>query len=83
MRINSLRPLYSLLKKPRVLVFDEAVANLDKESADLIAQTVNQLRGRASIVFITHQVPESLLVDAYISFGANGLSKNENPSRRL
>lgn len=53
----------ALLKKPRILVFDEATANLDKESAGMIAQTVNRLRGKATILFITHQPPEGLEVD--------------------
>jgi ATP-binding cassette, subfamily B, bacterial HlyB/CyaB len=50
-------------------VFDEAVANLDKESASKIAETINKLRGKATIVFITHQLPESLVVDATLKMG--------------
>lgn len=59
----------ALIKKPRVLVFDEAVANLDKESAGLIAQTINRLRGKATIAFITHQLPDGLLVDTKLLVG--------------
>jgi ATP-binding cassette, subfamily B, bacterial HlyB/CyaB len=60
----------ALLKKPRILIFDEAVANLDKESASLVAQTINRLRGNVTIVFITHQVPPSLIVEESIVIGS-------------
>ena len=35
-------------------------------TANHIAQTINQLKGRVSILFITHQMPESLVVDGVI-----------------
>jgi subfamily B ATP-binding cassette protein HlyB/CyaB len=53
----------ALLKRPKVLVFDEAVSNLDQETAELFAQTINRLKGKATMVFITHQVPRGLAVD--------------------
>jgi subfamily B ATP-binding cassette protein HlyB/CyaB len=53
----------ALLKRPRVLVFDEAAANLDAQTAERFAQTVNQLRGKVTILFIAHQLPRGLQVD--------------------
>lgn len=53
----------ALLKRPRVLIFDEAVASLDDESMEHIATTANELRGKVTILFVTHKVPASLLVD--------------------
>ena len=53
----------ALLKKPRVLVFDEAASNLDQHTAEQFARTINKLKGRATILFITHHVPRGLQVD--------------------
>lgn len=53
----------ALLKRPRVLVFDEATSNLDSETAEHFANTVNTLRGKVTLIFISHQVPKSLRVD--------------------
>jgi subfamily B ATP-binding cassette protein HlyB/CyaB len=53
----------ALLKKPKVLIFDEAVSNLDQQTAEHFAQTVNKLRGKVTILFITHQLPKGLQVD--------------------
>jgi ATP-binding cassette, subfamily B, bacterial HlyB/CyaB len=56
----------ALLKRPKVLIFDEAVASLDDESAAHIAQTVNGLRGKVTMLFITHKLPAALQVDSWI-----------------
>jgi len=53
----------AVLKRPRVLVFDEAAANLDAQTAERFAQTVNQLKGKVTILFIAHQLPRGLQVD--------------------
>jgi subfamily B ATP-binding cassette protein HlyB/CyaB len=59
----------ALLKKPKILIFDEATSNLDSQTAEHFAQTVNQLKGAATILFITHQVPQGLQVDEVLRFG--------------
>jgi subfamily B ATP-binding cassette protein HlyB/CyaB len=42
---------------------------LDHETAEHFAQTVNQLKGKVTMLFITHAVPKSLLVDGVVSIG--------------
>lgn len=59
----------ALLKRPRVLIFDEATSNLDHQTAEHFAATVNQLKGRVSMIFITHQLPKGLQVDEVFRFG--------------
>jgi subfamily B ATP-binding cassette protein HlyB/CyaB len=59
----------ALLKRPKVLIFDEATSNLDSKTAESLAQTINQLKGKATILFIAHQVPPGLQIDRHISFG--------------
>lgn len=56
----------ALLKRPKVLVFDEAVASLDDQAGAHVAQAVNQLRGKVTVLFITHKVPAILQVDAHV-----------------
>ena len=52
-----------MLKRPRVLIFDEATSSLDQQTAERFAQTVNKLKGVATVLFIAHQVPKALSVD--------------------
>lgn len=50
----------ALLKRPSILIFDEATSNLDDETANDFGETVNQLRGKATILMIAHKIPESI-----------------------
>jgi subfamily B ATP-binding cassette protein HlyB/CyaB len=60
----------ALLKKPKILIFDEAVSNLDQQTAELFAKTINKLKGKVTMLFITHQVPKGLQVDEVVELGA-------------
>lgn len=53
----------ALLKGARVLIFDESTANLDPVSAQAVAETVNQLKGKLTILFVAHHLPPNLQVD--------------------
>ena len=53
----------ALLRRPKILIFDEATASLDRETAEAFARTVSRLHGSATVLFISHQVPEGLAVD--------------------
>lgn len=59
----------ALLKRPKILIFDEAVSNLDQPTAELFAKTINKLKGQVTMLFITHQIPRGLQVDEVFSFG--------------
>ncbi|CAG0974908.1 Alpha-hemolysin translocation ATP-binding protein HlyB [Rhodocyclaceae bacterium] len=59
----------ALLKRPKILIFDEAVSSLDQATAEHFAQTINRLKGQATMLFITHQIPKGLQVDEVFSFG--------------
>ena len=60
------------LKCPKILIFDEAVSNLDQQTAEHFAQTINTLNGKVTMRFITHQVPKGLRVDEVFEFGEIG-----------
>ena len=62
----------ALLKRPKILIFDEAVSNLDQQTAEHFAKTINKLKGKVTMLFITHQVPKGLQVDEVFSFGESG-----------
>ena len=60
----------ALLKRPKVLIFDEATSSLDSETAEHFAQTVNQLKGQVTIIFIAHALPRGLHVEQTIRMPA-------------
>jgi len=64
----------ALLKQPKVLIFDEAVSNLDQQTAEHFAQTVNKLKGKVTILYITHQLPKGLLVDEAVILGKDNVA---------
>jgi len=60
----------AVLKRPKVLLFDEATSSLDAHTAERFAQTVNKLKGVATIVFIAHHLPKGLAVDEFFTLAA-------------
>lgn len=68
----------ALLKQPKVLIFDEAVSNLDQQTAEHFAQTVNKLKGKVTILFITHQLPKGLQVDEAVILGKENTDNGKN-----
>jgi len=72
----------ALLKRPKVLIFDEATSNLDQQTAEHFAQTVNQLKGRVTMVFIAHALPKGLQVDEVVQFGNSGESRSIDSSTK-
>ncbi|MBP6700778.1 MAG: peptidase domain-containing ABC transporter [Halioglobus sp.] len=62
----------ALLKKPKILIFDEAVSNLDTQTAEHFAKTINKLKGQVTMLFITHQIPRGLQVDEVFGLGEEG-----------
>jgi len=62
----------ALLKRPSILVFDEATSALDGPTAEHFAQTINSLKGKVTMVFITHGLPKGLQVDAVFRLTAKG-----------
>jgi len=59
----------ALLKQPKILIFDEATSNLDVATAEHFCATINQLKSRVTMVFITHALPKTLVVDEIVRLG--------------
>lgn len=53
----------ALIRRPLVLLFDEATSGLDDETANQLGETINELRRTSAILFITHKIPRTLKVD--------------------
>jgi ATP-binding cassette, subfamily B, bacterial HlyB/CyaB len=64
----------ALLKRPKILIFDEATSSLDAATAEHFAQTINQLKGQVTMLFITHALPRNLQVDEVVRIGSGSLS---------
>jgi subfamily B ATP-binding cassette protein HlyB/CyaB len=68
----------ALLKRPKVLIFDEATSALDAETAEHFARTVNALKGKVTMIFITHALPKSLRVDEVVHLTKDGARQIRN-----
>ncbi len=59
----------ALIKQPRILIFDEATSSLDAATAEHFCATINQLKGKVTMIFITHQLPKNLQIDEIVQMG--------------
>jgi subfamily B ATP-binding cassette protein HlyB/CyaB len=64
----------ALIKSPKVLIFDEATSSLDAPTAEHFCTTINQLKGKVTMLFITHALPRNLQVDEIVQMGAARLA---------
>ncbi len=46
----------AILRKPAILILDEATSSLDAESEKLISQSMNQILGKQTTILITHKL---------------------------
>ena len=72
----------ALLRRPRILIFDEATSGLDRDTAEAFAHTVSRLRGSATVLFIAHHLPESLAVDRVARLEGNGSTVDRFDAQR-
>ncbi len=73
----------ALIKQPKILIFDEATSSLDSNTAEHFAATINQLKGKVSMLFITHAMPKNLQVDEIVRIGQGTLSAVEDTSDQV
>ncbi|WP_227818023.1 ABC transporter ATP-binding protein [Nitrogeniibacter aestuarii] len=62
----------ALLREPRLLILDEATANLDPGSELAIIDTVRALKGGVTIVAVTHREAVRAIADSIITFDGQG-----------
>jgi subfamily B ATP-binding cassette protein HlyB/CyaB len=73
----------ALLRRPKLLIFDEATASLDRDAAEAFARTVSRLRGEVTVLFIAHHLPENLAVDTVARLEGKNLDDKTSGARRL
>ncbi len=69
----------ALLKKPKIIIFDEATAALDGESEKQIQRTIQQLQGQTTVIIIAHRLSSIKVVDRVVVIGNNGTIVEEGP----
>ncbi len=57
-----------------MLILDEATSSLDQNTAEHFAATINQLKGKVGMIFITHAMPKNLLVDEIVRVPPDSLA---------
>ena len=51
------------MKEPKILILDESISNIDKESEDLILNLIQKLKEKMTIILITHRLNTVLQAD--------------------
>ena len=46
----------AILKKPQILILDEATSSLDSESEQLIQQYISEIRGNITLLVVAHRM---------------------------
>ena len=59
----------ALIKQPKILIFDEATSSLDAPTAEHFCATINHLKGKVTMLFVTHALPKTLQVDEIVQVG--------------
>lgn len=62
-----------MLKQPKIPVLDEATNNLDANTAEHFAGTITQLKGKVTMLFMTHALPKNLMVDEVVKIEVGAL----------
>ncbi len=57
----------ALVKQPKLLILDEVTASVDKESEKIILNTLESLKGKVTIVAISHQPAMREIADSQIT----------------
>lgn len=73
----------ALIKSPKILIFDEATSSLDLATAEHFCATINQLKGKVTMLFITHALPKNLQVDEIVQIGAQRFQPSESTNPTL
>lgn len=72
----------ALLKQPKILIFDEATSSLDAQTAEHFSGTINQLKDKVTMLFITHALPRNLQIDEVVRICANSHLSNVSSSHK-
>jgi ATP-binding cassette, subfamily C, bacterial len=71
----------ALVTGPRLLILDEVTSALDPETEDAIVSNIAELRGRYTIVAITHRPAWTRIADTLYTL-ENGMARHSAPAKR-
>lgn len=60
----------ALIKKPSLIVFDEITNHLDKNSKEQILKIVASLKGKITVLFVSHDSLENIAINKFINLGS-------------
>ena len=58
----------ALLHNPEIMIFDEATSNIDVESEKAIVDFLHELKGKKTIIMITHRMENCTGADSVYEF---------------
>ena len=62
----------ALLKESPILLLDEATNGLDAYNENIVLEMIKELKGKSTIIFVTHKLHITPIADKIIYFGKFG-----------
>jgi subfamily B ATP-binding cassette protein HlyB/CyaB len=66
----------ALLKRPRILIFDEATSSVDQETAEGLARTMSRLKSAATVLVVAYAMPQGLEMDGRLELAQTELDRS-------
>ena len=73
----------ALLRKPKILLLDEATASIDSESDEYIQQTIREAFGEITIITIAHRINTIIDSDMILVMNDGQISEYDTPKNLL
>jgi ABC-type multidrug transport system fused ATPase/permease subunit len=73
----------ALLRRPRALILDEATSNLDRETEIRLLESLSQLKGRITIIAVTHRKEILNYADEVLDLQLLGIDGSESSATEL
>ena len=73
----------AILRETRILVLDEATANVDMETDNLIQKKLRESFGKATVLIIAHRLNTVIDADRMLVMDKGGCAEYDHPYRLL
>lgn len=65
----------ALLKKSPILLLDEATNGLDAYNENIVLETIKEMNGKCTIIFVTHKLHIAPIADNIVYIGKFGIEE--------